>query len=178
MAVSLSVSISACSEGNEESGYAIPASLCGVPVKSELLEPFLPPGDHVSTERTFPDGRTERCTVTIDNRKVAIFTEQEWLSKTSRLLEVAPSSARRKAHGMTDRYLYSGIGAAGRTVGCTDPNQPDQRLFTIIQSFTPDREDAPTMKKLIKAYTAQVERSKACHPKRAVGPASSESPKP
>ncbi|MFH8992706.1 hypothetical protein [Streptomyces sp. NPDC017940] len=135
-------------------------------VRSELLAPFLPPGDHVSVRRTFPDGGTERCTVIVDKSKVALFADQEWLAEKEDLLLAAPSSVRRSPDRVTDhrKYLYTGAGAAGETNGCADPDHPDQRLFTSIQSFTRDRADSRAMGKLIKAYTHQVEQSKACRP--------------
>ncbi|WP_189177040.1 hypothetical protein [Streptomyces lasiicapitis] len=103
----------------------------------------------------------------MDKNKVAIFADQEWLSGRDGLLFAAPSSVRSNPNHVTEneKYLYADAGAAGRTDNCTDPAHPDQHLFAIIQSFTNDREDPRTMGKLIKAYTKQVEQSKACHPK-------------
>ncbi|MER7350826.1 hypothetical protein ABT390_36070 [Streptomyces aurantiacus] len=121
----------------------------------------------MSTKQTFPDGGTEQCTLTVDKDKVAVIAKQKWWPEGDSLLNVAPSSVWRKSRHTVegDNFLYSGIGAVGKTKDCADPAHPDQRLFTIIQSFTRDREDSRTMGKLIKAYTKQVEQSKACHPK-------------
>uniref|UniRef100_UPI0004CA428A hypothetical protein n=1 Tax=Streptomyces aureocirculatus TaxID=67275 RepID=UPI0004CA428A len=70
------------------------------------------------------------------------------------------------ANGSGEVALYTGAGAVGKANGCADPAHPDQRLFTSIQSFTYGREDARAMENLIKAYTKQVEQSKACRPGR------------
>ncbi|MFJ1644475.1 hypothetical protein [Streptomyces sp. NPDC088258] len=45
LTLALSVTISGC--GGEEREYAVPKTLCGVPVDSGLLEPLLPPGKEV-----------------------------------------------------------------------------------------------------------------------------------
>ncbi|MER5304797.1 hypothetical protein ABT039_35740 [Streptomyces lasiicapitis] len=168
--IALVVALAGCSkeQDGEERNYATPNSLCGVAVKSILISPFLPPGDHVSTKRTFPDGGTEQCTLTVDRANVTVIAKQKWWPEKDSVLDVAPSSVWRKSRHTVegDNFLYSGIGAVGKTKDCADPTHPDQSLFTIIQSFTPDREDARTMQKLIKAYTKEVEQSKACHPKR------------
>lgn len=165
----LGAALAGCSkEGDrKERNYAAPNSLCGVAVNSDLLSPFLPPGDRVSMHRTFPDGGTERCTVIVDKSKVALFADQEWLPEREGLRFAAPSSVRRSPDQVTenDQYLYAGAGATGRTKNCADPAHPEQRLFTTIQSFTRDREDSRSMGKLIKTYTKMVEQSKACHPK-------------
>lgn len=166
----LGVVLAGCSKGGDEQekNYATPDSLCGVTVESDLLSPFLPPGDRVSMKRSFPDGGTERCTVIVDKSKVALFADQEWLPERENLRLAAPSSVRGNPDQVAEgnKYLYAGAGATGRINGCADPTHPNQALFTTIQSFAPDREDSRSMGKLIKAYTKTVEQSKACHPKR------------
>ncbi len=165
----LGTALAGCSEdeSGREKNYSVPDSLCGVAVSPTLLEPFLPSGDQVSSKRTFPNGGTEECALIVDKKKVAIIAQQEWWNEKDDPLEKSTFYIRRKPHHVTEdnRYVYSGIGAVGKTKDCADATHPQQRLFTIIQSFAPDREDARTMKKLIKAYTKQVEQSKACHPK-------------
>lgn len=167
--ISLMVTLAGCSEGSggEETNHAAPDSLCGVAVKPSLVSPFLPPGAQVASKRTFPDDGTEQCTLIADKDEVTVIAKQKWWPARDGVFDVAPSSVWRKSRHVVegDEFLYSGTGAVGKTKDCSDPKHPDQRLFTIIQSFTPDREDARTMQKLIKAYTKQVEQSKACHPK-------------
>ncbi|WP_405661858.1 hypothetical protein [Streptomyces sp. RK9] len=164
----LGTTITGCSGDGEKRSYSTPNSLCGVAVNSSLLTPFLPPGEHVSTQRTFPVQGTEQCDVIVDKSKLTITAKKKWWPERGSVLDVAPASVRRKPYqiGEGKNILYAGTGAVGRTKDCVDPTHSDQRLFTIIQSFTPDRDDVGTMKKLIKAYTKEVEQSKACHPKR------------
>ncbi|WJV45817.1 hypothetical protein [Streptomyces flavofungini] len=169
-AIILGTTLTGCSEDRDEDkrSYSAPHSLCGVAVNSSLLTPFLPPGEHVSTQRTFPVQGTEQCDVIVDRSKLTITAKKKWWPERESVLDIAPASVRRKPYRIVDgkNLLYAGTGAVGRTKNCADPRHSDQRLFTVIQSFTPDRDDADTMKKLIRAYTKEVEESKACRPKR------------
>ncbi|MGW2836855.1 hypothetical protein ACWCWD_03535 [Streptomyces sp. NPDC001493] len=62
----------------EEREYAVPSSLCGIPVDSDLLEPLLPPGKEIE-QRTSDAGQGLRvtCSVRIDGQ-IMFETEGAW----------------------------------------------------------------------------------------------------
>jgi hypothetical protein len=151
-----------CSKGAERE-YALPSSLCGVTVKSDLLAPFLPPGKKVSTRHESPNGGTERCKVSVDG-KIAIIAGQIWWEREGTVADVAGVHARVNPGHITDdeKYIYSGTGAVGKAEGCTDSAHPDQALFTVMQVYASGRADAAAMKSLIVDYTRRVQKKNSC----------------
>ncbi|MFF8025201.1 hypothetical protein ACFZDJ_29765 [Streptomyces sp. NPDC007896] len=158
----MGIALSGCST-EEVREYALPKSLCGVTVKSDLLSPFLPAGKKISTQQESPNGGTERCKISIDG-KVAMIAGQLWWEKGGTVMDVAAVHAQVTPGTVTDdkRYLYSGTGAVGKAEGCSDSTHPDQYLFTVIQVFAPDLDDAATMKRLIVDYTKQIQEKYKC----------------
>ncbi|MFD7286191.1 hypothetical protein [Streptomyces sp. NPDC059863] len=67
LAVVLSIGLSGCGDG-EKKDYAIPTSLCGVPVDPQLLDPLLPPGKKIFVEEGhYAKGvPREGCSILID----------------------------------------------------------------------------------------------------------------
>ncbi|MFF1445459.1 hypothetical protein [Streptomyces sp. NPDC058295] len=132
-------------------------------VHPDLLAPFLPPGDKVSTRQTTPNGGTQRCNVSVDD-ELALVAGRLWWAKTGSVVDVAAVHAQVNKGDVTtgDEFLYSGTGAVGKVEGCTDSAHPDQALFTVVQVFASDRESSSTMKRLITEYTGQVQKGSDC----------------
>ncbi|NUK86301.1 hypothetical protein [Streptomyces lunaelactis] len=165
-AIALGAALSACSNSkSEERKYAVPDSLCGVSVKSDLLSPFLPPGEKISTQKESPSGGTTRCNILVDG-KVAVIASRIWWGKGAGdgVIDVAAVHAKVAPGQVSDdeKYLYSGTGSVGKTEGCADSTHPKQDLFTVIQVFASGRDDEAAMKRLIPAYTKAVEQSDEC----------------
>lgn len=160
--LAVGTALSGCSSG-EEREYSLPQSLCGVSVDPDLLAPFLPPGEKVSTRQTTPNGGTQRCNVSVDG-ELALVAGRLWWEKTGSLVDVAAVHAQvNKGDVITgDEFLYSGTGAVGKVEGCTDSAHPDQALFTVLQVFASGRESSPTMKRLVTEYTGQVQKGSDC----------------
>ncbi|MFF3661455.1 hypothetical protein [Streptomyces olivochromogenes] len=158
----MGIALSGCSK-DEVREYALPKSLCGVTVKSDLVSPFLPAGKKISTQQESPNGGTERCKISIDG-KVAMIAGQLWWEKEGTVMDVAAVHAQVAPGTVTDdkRYLYSGTGAVGKAEGCSDSTHPDQHLFTVMQVFAPDLDDAATMKRLIVDYTKRIQEKNKC----------------
>ncbi|WP_405795401.1 hypothetical protein [Streptomyces sp. NBC_01506] len=78
VALVLSIGLSGCG-GGEKKDYAVPASLCGVPVEPELLEPLLPSGEEISVQESGYENEVQRrlCTVTVDG-DVSLTVNGEW----------------------------------------------------------------------------------------------------
>ncbi|WP_406006429.1 hypothetical protein OG440_09665 [Streptomyces sp. NBC_00637] len=154
--------LSGCTSG-EERDYSLPESLCGVPVDPDLLAPFLPPGESVSTRQTTPNGGTERCNVSVDG-ELALVTGRLWWEKTGSVADVAAVHAQVSKGDVSsgDTFLYSDTGAVGKVQGCTDSTHPDQALFTVVQVYASGRGGSSTMKRLITEYTGQVRKGKDC----------------
>ncbi|MFC9647592.1 hypothetical protein [Streptomyces sp. NPDC056937] len=163
-AITFGIVLAACSTPkSEERKYAVPESLCGVTVESDLLSPFLPPGEKISTQKESPNGGTTQCNIIVDG-KIAVIASRIWWARGGGVSDVAAVHAKVDPGQVTDdnMYLYSGTGAVGRTEDCTDSTHPDQNLFTVIQVFTSNRDDKSSMKSLIPAYTKAVEQSDEC----------------
>ncbi|WP_406274492.1 hypothetical protein OHT93_27940 [Streptomyces sp. NBC_00191] len=154
--------LTGCSNG-EEREYAVPTSLCGATVRADLLSPFLPPGAKVSVKDTTPVEGTKRCNVSVDG-KLAVVASREWWEKDERITKVAFAHAHVELDSSesSGNYLYSGTGAVGRTEGCTDPAFKGQSMFTAIQVYASDLDDAKSMQSLIAEYTESVEKSAEC----------------
>ncbi|MFF3207300.1 hypothetical protein [Streptomyces sp. NPDC002962] len=154
--------LSGCSS-SEERDYALPRSLCGVSVDPDLLAPFLPPGEEVSTRQTTPNDGTKRCNVSVDG-ELALVAGRLWWEKTGSVVDVAAVHAQvNKGKVITgEEFLHSGTGAVGKVDGCTDTAHPDQALFTVVQVFASGRESSSTMKRLITEYTGQVQKGSDC----------------
>ncbi len=59
------------------------------------------------------------------------------------------------------RFLYSGYEAFGKTKTCVDKKY-GQELYTAVQAQGSRHRDTDAMKRLIVAYTKEVEKSAAC----------------
>ncbi|WP_314219135.1 hypothetical protein [Streptomyces zaehneri] len=160
--LAVGTALSGCSSG-EEREYSLPQSLCGVAVDPDLLAPFLPPGEKVSTRQTTPNGGTQRCNVSVDG-ELALAAGRLWWEKTGSVIDVAAVHAQvNKGDVITgDESLYSGTGAVEKIEECTDSAHPDQALFTVVQVFASGRESSSTMKRLITEYTEQVQKESDC----------------
>ncbi len=152
-----------CSTSDEQREYSVPAVLCGVPVDPDLVSPFLPPGKTVSVRKKTPVPSRTRCQMDVDG-KWALIASQEWWTEGSSISEVADAHPELESAQPTDgnALLHSGTGAVARVGSCANADLPEHVLYTAIQVYASEREDASAMKKLITEYTNEVERSSAC----------------
>ncbi|MEU5532595.1 hypothetical protein [Streptomyces sp. NPDC020362] len=160
--VTLLGTLSACSEHKEKRQYAVPHSLCGIPVDNGILAPFMPPGRKITVKQELPAGLAARCEVRVDSR-LAVQASQEWLSGPNTASFVggqANSKLDHQAEG--GRFLYSGWEAFGETRRCKKEKLLGNDLFTAFQMNSSDHQDADAMKQLITAYTKAVEKTDTC----------------
>jgi hypothetical protein len=154
--------LSGCSDHKERRQYAVPHSLCGVPVDSETLAPFMPPGRKITVKEELPGGFSARCEVRVDSR-LAVQASQEWLSGPNTTYFVggrANSKLDHQAEG--GRFLYSGWEAFGETYHCKTEKLLGNHLYTALQMSSPDHSDVNAMRRLIVAYTKAVEKTDTC----------------
>lgn len=166
MATALSallLGISGCSsEPEPKREYATPKSLCGIAVDAGTLAEFLPAGSSASTKETVHTATATRCAVSVDGKRI-VYAAQEWWNDMT-VLQFAQGLTQDNPEHRTDdgRFAYSGNQAFGKTENCRSSEHDDQVLYTAIQASGSEHEDAAAMKKLITAYTKEVERSPAC----------------
>lgn len=152
-----------CSDGGVKKKYAIPKSLCGVAVPSDVLSPFLPGGSEISVKEIKPESGTRSCQVAIDG-EVAFVANREWWMKNDGKVAIASQYHQLKHGTMMDegRYLYSATGAVGKINTCVNSQFPFEVMFTVIWAEGDVDGDAHAMKKLITAYSNNVGKSSDC----------------
>lgn len=152
--------LTACSE-EAHRDYAIPSSLCGITVKPNALAPLLPTGSKISTkETTYDKKRFSRCMVSVDG-KLAVAASLDWWERKDNIYKVASSYAHIEPEIEEEGgdLLYSRSGGVTKSDDCKDPEFPEQVMFTAVQVYTPDFDDAPAVKRLLKEYTKAAESS-------------------
>ncbi|WP_159050380.1 hypothetical protein [Streptomyces cellostaticus] len=159
----LLASLSGCSDQKEKRQYAVPHSLCGIPVDSNTLAPFMPPGRKLTVKRDTTNSLASICEIRVDSRQ-AVQTEQMWLSDAPNTAYFVGGAANSKLdHEAEDgRFLYSGWEAFGKTHQCTSEKLLNSQLFTAFQMNSSNHQDADAMKQLITAYTKAVEKTDTC----------------
>ncbi|MDX3387030.1 hypothetical protein PV682_37145 [Streptomyces niveiscabiei] len=160
------LAVSACSKGNGEDkkNYTVPSALCGIKTDPELVDPFLPGGDSIAVKSATLSGGASRCDVTVDG-KVAVREIFTWWGDRESVVTVAAAYAKTDGGKVTDdeRYLYSGVGAVGKTSeSCKSTEHPDQDLYGVVQVFADGRSDPEAMKALVASYVKGLEASAEC----------------
>ncbi|MET8248768.1 hypothetical protein ABZV31_32925 [Streptomyces sp. NPDC005202] len=161
-AVTVLVSVLAGCGGDEERReYAVPHTLCGTPVDSDELAPFLPPGRRI-TVRDNSHTAIKGCELLVDG-KLIVSTTQAWLERGRTTAYFASAQTLEVPDRAADegRFRYSGNQAFGKTQGCVDTRH-DEELYTAVQADGSKHKDADAMKRLIISYTKEVENSAAC----------------
>jgi len=158
--------VSACSkgDGDDKKNYTVPSALCGIKADPDLVDPFLPGGESVEVKSLTLSGGAKRCDVVVDG-KVALREIQTWWSDGETATTVAAAYANTDDGKTTDdgRYLYSGVGAVGKTsADCKSKEHPDQDLYGVVQVFADGRSDPEVMKELIASYIRGLEASAEC----------------
>ncbi|MFJ9930851.1 hypothetical protein ACIRU5_33100 [Streptomyces misionensis] len=163
-AAALLAALSGCGGGTEEKReYAVPRTLCGIPVDSEALTPFLPGGRTLTTKQKLSDGWGVRCEVRVDSRLVAQ-TSLQWLADAPNTTYYVGGQANSKLDHRAEggRFLYSGWEGFGETRNCTSKKLLGARLFTAFQMYSADHQDAGAMKRLVTEYTNAAEKTDTC----------------
>ncbi|MGW4274159.1 hypothetical protein ACWEGQ_17765 [Streptomyces seoulensis] len=155
--------VTGCSGSSGQKQYDVPEALCGVAVKKDLLLPLLPAGKEVDVEERQPLPRRNECRVEVDG-KVALIASREWWEKGDGISTVVRSVPQLESARLVDGtpFVYSGTGGVGEVGSCRNQNYPDHTLFTAIQVYGKDVNDAKGMKELITAYSQEVARSGSC----------------
>lgn len=159
----LLITISGCSDQKEKRQYAVPHSLCGIPVDSNKLAPFLPPGRKLTVKQELSDGWGTRCEIRIDSR-FAVQTSLQWLSDAPNTAYFVGGQANSKLDHEAEngRFLYSGWEAFGKTHQCRSKKLLDSELFTAFQMHSSNHQDADAMRQLITSYMKSVEKTDTC----------------
>ncbi|WP_159072800.1 hypothetical protein [Streptomyces glaucescens] len=157
----LVAALSGCGGDESRRDYAIPENLCGIAVDADDLGQFLPDGEDV-TEREKSGGGTKVCEVVVDD-KLALRATQAWVEegKTTAYFASSQSLEAPEQSADDERFRYSGNEAFGKTGGCVDERN-GQELYTAVQAQGSEHSDADAMRRLITAYTSQVEASASC----------------
>ncbi|GGY01736.1 hypothetical protein GCM10010358_64640 [Streptomyces minutiscleroticus] len=155
--------LTSCSEPTDKKEYDTPKALCGVSVDQNLIAPFLPSGERIEIQEKNPSPNLKRCQVNVDG-KMALIASEEWWEGGDDIIDVAKGNPEVDSAEPTDdgTYIYSRTGGVGRVKSCTNPDHPDQALYTTIRADSSNKIDESTMQKLIAAYTKAVGRSSAC----------------
>ncbi|MFJ8747739.1 hypothetical protein ACIREO_00075 [Streptomyces sp. NPDC102441] len=157
----LAVISSACAA--DAKSYETPESLCGTPVPSKLLDPFMTPGKKVSTVSRSETEGIRRCRLYVDDKEI-LSASTLWISRDTSLLEVAAMAYNSVDPGdkktKDGRYIYSKTGAIG-TVTCQPPPTPNERVFASIR-ISGGKPDAEALKNLIREYSEKLANSDHC----------------
>lgn len=157
----LCLTLAGCGSEKESRDYSVPSTLCGVRVDAQELTPFLPPGKELSVEPDISPG-TAWCDVSVDG-KLAVRTLRTWWQEGRDTAYFLRSQTFKEMEESADggRFVYSGTQSFGKTKGCVDEKY-GQELYTGVQVFDTEHEDADAMKRLIVSFTGRVERSDEC----------------
>ncbi|MFJ6661987.1 hypothetical protein ACIQNG_37420 [Streptomyces sp. NPDC091377] len=160
-ALALFLLFTGCSGEEAAREYATPRSLCGTPIDTKALEPFLPPGREISVTGSDGSG-IKSCKVVIEGALV-IVTMQAWIAegKSTAYFAAGQTLDRPDRSLEGDRILYSGNQGFGKTRTCVDTKY-GQELYASVQAEGSKHEDADAMKRIILAYIEEVERSDEC----------------
>ncbi|WP_405695352.1 hypothetical protein OHA99_09685 [Streptomyces coelicoflavus] len=152
---------SACGGSERGRDYSVPSNLCGTPVSSDEISPFLPAGESITVQKEDHLG-TEICKVVVD-KKLALIATQAWVAKEKTTAYFASGQTLKKVSLSSDsgRYRYSGNEGFGKVEDCVNERR-DQELYTALQFQTSENNDPDAMKRLITAYTAAVKDSGQC----------------
>ncbi|MEU6627121.1 hypothetical protein ABZ905_02390 [Streptomyces parvus] len=164
-AVALVGTLSACS-GDEppEKAYTVPASLCGISVDPALVKAALPGGDSLSAATEKPNGGTVRCNLSVDGKQ-ALSLAQAWWTEGQTTATVSQGYSDTDDGTMSEdlRFVHTGKAGVGKTVSsCKVSSQPEQDLYTVVQTRDTGIDDPEAIEKLLLAYTKAVEASPAC----------------
>jgi hypothetical protein len=170
--LSLAVIVSGC--GSPQVNYAVPKDLCGLPVKSDLVRPFFPPGDRVQFDGdVFVGGgdATSACQYYVDGNTALVMD-----GKRSAEQEEATELARRIAmRSHLKSWTQSGgriAGYAGTVYGTTDCSENPSasygrptRSFTLEISATDhsgEKAERPELAKLMGALLPKAAHARGC----------------
>ncbi|MEU3951690.1 hypothetical protein AB0F45_05105 [Streptomyces achromogenes] len=155
--------MSACSEPAPKKEYAVPESLCGVPVEPGLLAPFLPVGKAVKVGETRPVPSRKMCRVDVDGTW-AVMADLQWWEEDVDVSTVVTANpeTEKAAQSVDDDFFYTATGAVRLVKGCRNPDHARHLLYTSIQVNDSDLGDTAAMKKFSAAFTNAVERSREC----------------
>lgn len=157
----LAATVTGCGADEETRDYSVPGSLCGIPFDTKELTPFLPPGKKLSVKPDISPS-ANWCDVSVDG-KLAVRTVQTWWQGGRDTAYFLRSQTLERVEKTADagRYVYSDNQAFGKTQDCVDAKYK-QELYTGVQAYGSDHEDADAMKRLIVSFTETVEKSDAC----------------
>ncbi|MFI9806699.1 hypothetical protein ACIHEJ_20460 [Streptomyces sp. NPDC052301] len=161
--VALLVTLSGCSEHKAARHYALPHSMCGIPVDSNRLAPFMPSGRKLTVKYDTSDEWASFCEISIDSRHV-VQTEQMWMTGGHDTSYFVGGQANSKLNHQAEdgRFIFSGWEGFGKTRHCRSKKLLNSELFTAFQMHSSDHQDADAMKQLITEFTTAVEKTDTC----------------
>jgi hypothetical protein len=154
----------------EERSYAVPEELCGVRVSSEVVKPFLPPGEKLKVQRNDYGGNQgiEGCTAYVDGH-VVLSSRGEWRAESLSAKEAAtiagPDAFAGGRYVSWDRAATTVITchAPDRDVISRDEGKGDARYFTLEAHVpVPEEGTQSAMEKFIVDYARAYEKTLPC----------------
>lgn len=161
MAVLAILSASGCTEADEGRRYPVPNSLCGMDIDTDLIEPFLPPGDQIHQTEDGAGTIIRSCNVSVDGEDVFQVSQERWEEGwTIRRFAVMHAYVDPDHEAADNSYIYSAEGALS-AIRCTDQGG-DRDLFLVARVRNSGVPDEEAMMKFITAYRAEVLKTTPC----------------
>ncbi|MCX2967554.1 MULTISPECIES: hypothetical protein [Streptomyces] len=138
--VSLLILVTAACSAQRE--YALPDDLCGIPVPTELMKPFLPAGDTLEQQETesFGGGMLYGCSLIVD-RSATLTVRGQWRDTGFTVQDAAaeklvhrPDRPRGSSHAVWN------TGAAA-VLSCRNQEKEAHSYSVILATPHPDKEE-------------------------------------
>jgi hypothetical protein len=154
----------------EERSYAVPEDLCGVRVSSDVVEPFMPPGEKLRVNKNDYGGNEglEGCTAYVDGY-VVLSSRGEWRAERLSAKEAASVPGPWPFAG--GRYVWWERGAAtvlachvpGQDTISRDEGKGDARYFALeAQVPKPDEGTPEAMRTFLVEYARAYAKTLPC----------------
>ncbi|MEU0337198.1 hypothetical protein [Streptomyces sp. NPDC006193] len=155
--------LAGCSEPVAKKDYAVPRTLCDVPLDPDLLSPFLPAGKRVDVRESRPVPSRKICRVEVDG-KWALMANLQWWEEDVDISAVVSANPQtdKSPQSTGDHFFYTGSGAVKLVEGCKNREHSRHLLYTSVLLNNPDLGDTTAMKKLATAFTSAVGESDEC----------------
>ncbi|MGW4323141.1 hypothetical protein ACWEMW_28705 [Streptomyces sp. NPDC004684] len=163
--VAATVAAAGCSSEPKQE-FAVPKSLCGVPVATDALSRVLPEsGKKIAVEQDGePSDGSVLCNVMVDGAKVLIVST-EWINpgdSASHILRSRLHAAEQKSAG-GGAIAYADQAAAS-LIQCRRAGFQTEDVSTFIMTLKPGRTDEHAVEGVISSYTAAYKKQQPCRP--------------
>ncbi|MFC8275060.1 hypothetical protein ACFUJR_21470 [Streptomyces sp. NPDC057271] len=164
LAGALAITATACTEQERE--YAVPDSLCGVPVTKDALAPLLPSGKELREQKDPPKATRDGCKLFVDDQLVLfvrIWQVNEYPDPMGPKEHVPPVN-RKEIEGLPSGQRGAlGDERAMISATCAAPDRNIVLEVSVSESFTKDvekrRED---IERFTKSFTNDIKKKLKC----------------